>query len=391
MRQSRLTNEYRRDSLSLQCWVLCGIFLLIVGFVPALPGSITQLLRPIFIMVCFLFSGKYYKLRSEKWQFVLLVYWVLILLLNPITNNAFRSYISLTLFGLFFAFAASRVWTKKEIRIIIDTVIVANLILSMVLIITNDGIISHNDDMHISFFSFTCNRNTVAFGCVPGVLCAVIGFFYGKRRIVYKLFCLAAAGLGLFSVFALACRSAFLSLAIGCFLIVWQTTREKDGYRKRFALRIAFLIFILLTTAVAYSLAQGTSSERLFDLKDDSGRSKIWDKAWELIDEKPILGGGFDYWGASSGEELGIHNTFLSIMVMSGYTGGVLFVIFLIATFLDLLKARNLIPIAFFAELAMHSYTESGLDYYAYIPLILAFILARFIEYQSRDLRTIFA
>lgn len=391
MRQSRLTNEYRRDSLSVQCWVLCGIILLILGLLPAIPGTVTQVFRPLFILACILIPAKYYRLHSEKWQVALLAYWFLTLVLNPITANAFRSYVSLVLFGLFFVFTASRVWTRKEIKVIFNTVIVATFILSSVLIISNNGIVSRQDGMHISFLSFVFNRNTAAFGCVPGVLCAVIGFFYGKKNKVYKLLCLVTIGLGSFSVFALACRSAFVSLVLGIVLIVWQTTREIDNYRKRFAVRFAFLLIVLLTTVVAYSIAQGTSSERLFDLKDDSGRGDLWDRAWELIDEKPILGGGFDYWGASSGEELGTHNTFLTVMVMSGYTGGALFVIFLISTFLDLLKARNLIPIAFLAELAMHSYTESGLDYYAYIPLILAFILARFIEYQSRDLRTIFA
>ena len=390
MRQSRLTNEYRRESLSVQCWVLCGIFLLILGFLPALPGMITQTFRPLFILACILVPAKYYKLHSEKWQVALLVYWFLTLVLNPITANAFRSYVALVLFGLFFIFAASRVWTRREIEVLLNTVIVATFALSLVLIASNNGIIKHADGMRINFLSFTVNRNTPAFGCVPGVLCATIGFFYEKKNRAYKLFCLITVLLGSFSAFALACRSAFISLALGVILIVWQITREKDSYRKRFEVRIVFLIFILLTIVVAYSLAQGTSSERLFDLKDDSGRSEMWDKAWELIDEKPILGGGFDYWGDDSGEELGTHNTFLSIMVMSGYTGGVLFVIFLIATFLDLLKARNLIPIAFFAELAMHSYTESGMDYYAYIPLILAFILARYITHQSRDLKTVF-
>lgn len=390
MRQSRLTNEYRCEGLSVQCWALCGVFLLILGFLPALPGVLTQTFRPAFILACILFPAKYYKLHSEKWQIVLLIYWFLTLALNRITVSALKYYVAFALFGFFFIFAASRVWTRKEIKIIFNTVIVATFVLSVVLIISNNGIISHEDGMHISFFSFVCNRNTVAFGCVPGVLCATIGFFYGKKRKTYKLFCLSTVGLGTFSVFAIACRSAFVSLVLGVILIVWQTTKEKDNYRQRFVVRVVFLLLVLLVTILAYSLAQGTSSERLFDLKDDSGRGEMWDKAWELIDEKPILGGGFDYWGTNSGEELGTHNTFLSIMVMSGYTGGVLFAIFLLAVFLDLLKVRNLIPIAFLAELAMHSYTESGMDYYAYIPLILAFILARYIAYQSRDLKTIF-
>ena len=94
--------------------------------------------------------------------------------------------------------------------------------------------------------------------------------------------------------------------------------------------------------------------------------------------------------GDNSGESLGTHNTFLTVMVMSGYVGGVLFALFLIAVFLDLLRVRNLIPLAFLMELLMHSYTESGMDYYAYIPLILALVLARYISYQSDDITSLF-
>ena len=125
-------------------------------------------------------------------------------------------------------------------------------------------------------------------------------------------------------------------------------------------------------------------------MTDDSGRGRLWDKAWDMIDENPVFGGGFDYWDDNSGESLGTHNTFLTIMVMSGYVGGILFALFLSAVFLDLLRVRNLIPLAFLMELLMHSYTESGMDYYAYIPLILALVLARYISYQSDDITSLF-
>ena len=181
-----------------------------------------------------------------------------------------------------------------------------------------------------------------------------------------------------------------MSVAVGAVLIMWQTTIDKGDYRKRFTSRAAIIAIFMIAFASAYFLAQGTSSERLFDMDDDSGRSTLWDKAWELIDEKPILGGGFDYWSENSGEELGTHNTLLTIMVMSGYIGGILFLIFMVAALLDLLKARNLIPLAFLGELAMHSYTESGMDYYAYIPLIISFIIGRYLTYNTKKFKSDF-
>ena len=191
-------------------------------------------------------------------------------------------------------------------------------------------------------------------------------------------------------MFALACRSAFVSLALGIVLIVWQATNDIKGQQKRLFVKISIVLVALLVVQAAYVLAQGTNSERLFNLNDDSGRGRLWDKAWDMIDENPVFGGGFDYWGDNSGESFGTHNTFLTIMVMSGYVGVILFALFLIAVFLDLLGVRNLIPLAFLMELLMHSYTESGMDYYAYIPLILALVLARYISYQSDDITSLF-
>lgn len=390
MGNARLKSEYVNRKASLPCWTLCGVFALILGFLPALSGSVTQVLRPMFILICLVFMGRYYRLHSEKWQIVLLVYWFITLMLNPLTASAIRSYIALLLFGFFFVFAASRAWTAREIRLIINTVAFATLFFLIVLIYSNDGIINKGDGVHISFFSFVCNRNSAAFGCVPGVLCAELGLLYGKGKKTKRLLYLITMIIGLYVIFGLACRSAFVSAAVGAALIIWQTTIDKGDYRKRFTSRAVIFVLVLIAFVSAYFLAQGTSSERLFDMDDDSGRSTLWDKAWELIDEKPILGGGFDYWGENSGEELGTHNTLLTIMVMSGYVGGILFLLFMIAALCDLLKAGNLIPLAFFCELAMHSYTESGMDYYAYIPLILAFIIARYTEFQSKNISTLF-
>lgn len=390
MGKARLKSEYMNRKVSLPCWTLCGVFALILGFLPALSGSITQVFRPIFILICLVFTGRYYRLHSEKWQIVLLAYWFITLMLNPLTASAIRSYIALLLFGFFFVFAASRVWTAKEIRLIINTVAFATLFFSIVLIFSNDGIINKGDGVHISFFSFVCNRNSAAFGCVPGVLCAELGLLYGKGEKARRLIYLITTIIGLYVIFGLACRSAFVSVAVGAVLIMWQTTIDKGDYRKRFTSRAAIIAIFMIAFVSAYFLAQGTSSERLFDMDDDSGRSTLWDKAWELIDEKPILGGGFDYWSENSGEELGTHNTLLTIMVMSGYIGGILFLIFMVAALLDLLKARNLIPLAFLGELAMHSYTESGMDYYAYIPLIISFIIGRYLTYNTKKFKSVF-
>ena len=146
--------------------------MLILGFVPALSGNLTQIFRPLFILVCLLFPARRYVLRSEKWQFVLLLYWLFILLLNPITASSVKYYLALVLFAIFSVLASSRVWGKREIKFLLNTAVASALILSVILIYSNNGLINAGSEMRVSFLSHTCNRNTVAFGCVQGVLCA---------------------------------------------------------------------------------------------------------------------------------------------------------------------------------------------------------------------------
>ena len=63
---------------------------------------------------------------------------------------------------------------------------------------------------------------------------------------------------------------------------------------------------------------------------------------------------------------------------------------FLLAAAVEMIKGRNLIPLAFVAELFCHTYTEPSMDYYAYIPLVLAYILVRYSRYKSSDTRGLF-
>lgn len=143
------------------------------------------------------------------------------------------------------------------------------------------------------------------------------------------------------------------------------------------------MIAVVLILVVLFSsmlVSQGTFASRLFDFGDDdsgSGRDVLWDEAWELIDEKPVFGGGFDYW-ADTGHSMGTHNAFLTFMVSTGWIGGILLGAFLLQMLIAALKTRNLIPLGFAAEIVTHTWTEPGMDYFAYIPLILTFILAEY-------------
>lgn len=393
----RNTMEYASDRLitytdrngpgiSMPCLVLCLIILLVLGFLPVLPGGLTIFFRPAFILICLLSSrGGIYRFGAEKWMLINLAYYVVIFFAFPITSSSFETVVSMELFGLFFILAASRPWSRHEIKLIIKTVAVACCICAVVVLYSNPSLLRSSGNQHINYLSAEINRNAMAFSVVPGVLCGAVFMLWGKKR----LFGAAALILCSYTAFAIGCRSAFYALAIGVFLMFWEKCREMTDKDKRFSAKLGIIAVTIVILIIIFYVSSGTYSHRLFDPSDSSGRDKIWETAWELIHQKPVFGGGYDYW-SDSGNTMGTHSTFLTIMLFSGYVGGALLAIFLIFVTFEVLKGHNLVPLAFATELFCHTYSEPGMDYYAYIPLILAYIFVRYFRYKSSDIRSLF-
>lgn len=383
---------YTQQRISFVCVVLCAILFAVLGVLPKIPASITQVFRPIFIFFSFFVIRRgFYPLGAAKWQIVNLVYYTIILISNPITSTAITIYISIVLFGFFFICAVSIPWNKREIALLFFVVVLACDIQVLGILYSNPHLLTSGGNQHIYFLGVQLNRNPVAFAITPGVLSSLFILLYGKGKglSLRTVFSAVSFLLCSYLVFALGCRSAFLSAVVGALLIMWQKTKDGRNSQDRFSRRVFLLIFVLLVLFLALNLASGNYSERLFDLKNDSGRDEIWEYAWTLIDAKPVFGGGFDYW-AEGGLDMGTHNSVITIILYSGYVGGALLIIFLIALLAECLKVRNLVPLAYLAEMLYHTYSESSMDYYAYIPMILAFVLLRYMKYRNKDLYTLF-
>ena len=133
---------------------------------------------------------------------------------------------------------------------------------------------------------------------------------------------------------------------------------------------------------------EGTNSARLFNYSD-SGRDDLWEDAMDLIRAKPVFGGGFDYW-SRTGHVMSPHNTFFTIMLISGFIGGILLGMMILSMIKECIREQSVIALAFAMQMIFHSISEAGLDYYAYIPLILTSIVLRYSEYQQGDFESVF-
>lgn len=393
MRKEELKIEYSTYTprrISFACIVLCAILFAVLGVLPKISPSVTQVFRPIFIFFGFFAVVKgFYPLRSVKWQIVIIVYFTIILFSNPITGTAVTTYISMALFGAFYIIAVSIPWNKKEIALIFFVVVLACDIQALLVLYSNPHLLTAGGNQHISFLGVELNRNPVAFAITPGVLSSLLMFMYGKGSRLRTVFSGGSFLLCAFLVFALGCRSAFLSAVAGTILIMWQKTREGINAKDRFRRRVMLLVLVIIVFFAAFNLAAGNYSERLFDLEDDSGRQAIWDEAWKLIDAKPLFGGGFDYW-ESTGHQMGTHNTFLTFMVSGGWTAGILLGILYFALITEVLKGKNLMTLAFLVEALAHTWTEPGMDYYAYIPMIMSLVLVRYLKKHDHNITSIF-
>lgn len=388
---SNSMHTYRQpgENISTPCVSLCFLIIVILGFLPVMPDRIVSLVKPVFLVLCVMFPGRgYYRFSFEKWLVILHIYLFGIWIANYQTNQSIRSYASMLLFALFFLFAGLRSWNRAEIRLLLYVLILSCTLHSVIAIYSNNGLLHDIGSQHISFLSKTLNRNSSAFAVTPGMICAIMMVFYGKKNPGIRAFYFLSALICFYAVVALACRSAFLSAVSGSFLVVWQATREHADAGRRFFRRIIFIVFVVALIFGGMSILEGTNSSRLFDYSD-TGRNELWDVAWKLIKAKPVFGGGFDYWGRS-GEYMSPHNTFLSIMLISGYIGGGILGLMMLSMLFECVKVRNFVALAFAMETVFHSISEAGLDYYAYIPLILTVILLRFSEYQHRDVSRIF-
>ena len=306
-RETQLNSNYYQDRISFACIIFCCVIFLVHGILPLVPSNLTKFFKPIFMVACIFSAGAgFYRMKSIKWMLVLLAYFSVILFTNDITSSAINMYVSIMLFGAFVIIASCKIWTKREIRQIMLMFAISCAIQATIILWSNNGLIQSAGNQHISYLGKAVNRNPAAFAVAPGAICSLTILIYRNRRLskTVTVFCLLSFLISAFAVFASGCRSAFYAMAAGCILCVLDRTKSVKA-DKRMLVRVGVVIFVLAIAVISKYALGDTYSSRLFDFSEegfDSGRSEIWEQAWNGIKEKPIFGGGFDYWDEVGGE-----------------------------------------------------------------------------------------
>ncbi len=131
----------------------------------------------------------------------------------------------------------------------------------------------------------------------------------------------------------------------------------------------ALFLFFLDIEALVYSLGL-EKYFRISDISSGSGRIYAWGYAWELIQQRPLMGCGFaceeynflyrtTFKLYSTGHQGGVHNSYLAFIVNTGFLGFGLFLLFWVNLFR---KVKNLFFLfSFVATIAFSAMFESWL------------------------------
>lgn len=180
----------------------------------------------------------------------------------------------------------------------------------------------------------------ITLGAVSGLVLFLM--YHGKGKIITNTLLGVCAFICAFTVLALGCRSAFIAMAAGGFLVFWEHSNRSENPQKRSRTKFILAIGVILAIVIASNMAEGTYGERLFEIGEDesgSGRLDIWKKIWPVILKKPVFGYGFQY--EVEGLTMGTHNSFLTTMLYSGFVGGGLLALFFLSLLLSALKTKN--------------------------------------------------
>lgn len=379
----RMEQRYDRE-VTVPCLVLCLILIMVLGVLPVLPSGLSSFLRPSFIFTAMFTVYRSYPLASSRWQIALIVYYAVIFICNQITGSAVSAFISHELFILFFVLAAERRWSCREINLILEATILASDIQALVLLFSNSFLLHAGGQQRINYLGTTINRNPAAFAIVLGVIASALKLIYqdkGWRVMLPRIYWTFSFLVCAYDVFAIGCRSAFYAMCLGLSCLIWDRVRYTRTAAEKFVQEILLVILAAAGLLILMRVASGAYSERLFSL-EDSGRDGIWEKGMEMIRKKPVFGGGFDYW-SNEGLRIGTHNSFITYAL----EGGILILIPVAGYFfslgIELFRTGSVIPMAFLAETILHMISESGMDYYAYLPLILGVIILRYMQHQG--------
>lgn len=257
-------------------------------------------------------------------------------------NIALGSSIRFTMYLFIFYCITYNIRNKKYLNLLINTLIITNLLISIITIhqlflSISTGIFTTNTS---NIFSTLENRNNLGTYLILSIFIVFSSIINSKNirlRVFYSIVFITQIA----SIIACQSRNALIAMVIGAFIMTIM-------YNKR------YLIFSIILPIILFIIPESRLRLlQIFDPTQNNSRIKLWETTLYMIKEHPIMGIGFENYSLLYTEYLEKypdlkvwyeyiayhpHNAFLKFQVELGILGTIAFVLFLLSIFILLYK-----------------------------------------------------
>lgn len=288
-----------------------------------------------------LFLLRYGAFLESTWIAVPLLIWPLVAGLSYTWSDApgqsLRSAVQLTMTVLISFYLGARFSLTELSRALFIVLAVAGL-LSLAAVLAKSGFAYDHNGVPRGIFP---HKNVLGGRMVLLLLCCLLLFAEGWHRLTVVL----AAALGA-ALIAFSQSGTAIVMTLGlCALAPLLLTRHAAAPLRLIAYLVALMGFVSIAWIfLAFDLDPvGLALQALGKEPTLTGRSELWAFAAELIEERPLLGGGYDaFWHGgvfSAGsylqyvvqqEIMNFHNSYLDIAVQLGALGLAVTLLFLL-------------------------------------------------------------
>ena len=379
-------NNYSKDSLSFSCFVISAVFFAVLSqFLVLRATNITPLFRPIIVLSAFILLVQRGHLSNSitRIAFIAAIYELIVFLFELITgadmNEVVRAGSATVLYLLMCACACAVPWNGRELRVILLAVFFGCFACSIVFALSNNLADVHYSSLDM--LGVEVNRNKNAYAFALGTLLGII--YLTRLQSTYKrLPVLVMTSLMGYCVLYSQCRGAFFCLVLSVFVLVIGKTmiiRKESG-----SIYLLYVFMFLAGCIIVYFLLKNSDMSRLVDAESKSGRDDGIETAWGMFLESgfigKVFGNGFMYENKHS-DSIGAHLVYATFLVSSGLVGAALISSLFLVCFKHI---RTTIPLSLLGFAFARTFFE-GLDYYIYIPLIMAVIFYHYQIFYGRS------
>lgn len=340
-----------------------------------LPGTISNLLKPVAMLFCLFIILKkqkgIIKIQFEHICLLVLSAMYFIALIRSLGTDGVTGTISYILYLLFVIFSISCVLDKSEVKSFVWLLYVSTAVFSLCVAISNpmwSSNIYNRTSLNVLWISMNSNQiayvSLIGFALVPYMLDNQNS---GKGRIFHLIVACIFAYIILLTI----SRSAFLAFLAICFLYLISLLKRYRGVKK---IGLFVLLCILSAAAIvaAFKFLPEDQLTRLLSenaYSDSNGRIEMYADAINAV-SNPLIGNGpGTYTGSGK-----IHNTVIKVYFETGIIGAVLIAALLCKLIFSSVQNPSIYLVVVLLFQAM---LESGDAYTFWVLIILIYHMSK--------------